>query len=68
MLLLARRAKESIIIGNRTITIRVIKVERGVVTLGIEAPRDVPVHREEIFERIEEEIRRLEKEIEPTAA
>jgi carbon storage regulator len=68
MLLLARRAKESIIIGNRTITIRVMKVERGVVTLGIEAPRDVPVHREEIFERIEDEIRRLEKEIEPTAA
>jgi carbon storage regulator len=68
MLLLARRAKESIIIGNRTITIRIMKIERGVVTLGIEAPRDVPVHREEVFERIEDEIRRLAAEIEPTAA
>jgi carbon storage regulator len=68
MLLLARRAKESVIIGNRTITIRIMKIERGVVTLGIEAPRDVPVHREEVFERIEDEIRRLAAEIEPTAA
>jgi carbon storage regulator len=65
MLLLARRAKESVIIGNRTITIRIMKIERGVVTLGIEAPRDVPVHREEVFERIEDEIRRLAAEVEP---
>jgi carbon storage regulator len=68
MLLLARRAKESVIIGNRAITIRIMKIERGVVTLGIEAPRDVPVHREEVFERIEDEIRRLAAEVEPTAA
>lgn len=68
MLLLARRAKESVIIGNRTITIRIMKIERGVVTLGIEAPLDVPVHREEVFERIEDEIRRLAAEVEPTAA
>lgn len=51
MLLLTRRLNESIVIGD-AIRIKVIKVERGQVQLGITAPRDVPVHREEVYDLI----------------
>jgi carbon storage regulator len=49
MLVLSRKFAESIIIGD-DITVRVVGVSRDVVRLGITAPRDVPVHRQEIHE------------------
>ncbi len=52
MLVLARRENEAVVIGGG-IRIRVIEVKGGQVRLGIDAPREVPVHREEIARRIE---------------
>jgi len=54
MLILTRRIGESIIIGDN-IVINVLGVRGLQVRLGIEAPRDVSVHREEIYQRILEE-------------
>ena len=51
MLVLTRRIGESIAIGN-DITVTVLAVFGNQVRLGISAPRDVAVHREEVFERI----------------
>jgi carbon storage regulator len=56
MLILSRRAGESMTIGN-DIKVRVVSVSGNQVRLGIEAPREVKVLREEIFRAIEEENR-----------
>jgi len=55
MLILTRRTEESIMIGT-TIKLIVLGVKGNQVRIGIEAPRDVAVHREEIYERIRREI------------
>lgn len=54
MLVLSRKLGESIIIGGN-ITVTVIQAKGDRVRLGIEAPKEVPVHRAEVFERINEE-------------
>jgi carbon storage regulator len=59
MLVLSRKPHESIIIGN-DIRVVVLGLEADHVKLGIEAPRDVPVHRFEIFEEINRSNRSLE--------
>lgn len=51
MLVLSRRANQAIMIGP-DIRILVVALDRDQVKLGIEAPRDVPVHRFEVFEDI----------------
>lgn len=51
MLILTRRVNETINIGN-DITVTVLGVEGMQVRLGINAPKEVEVHREEIYERI----------------
>jgi carbon storage regulator len=51
MLVLSRNPGESIIIDGG-ITVKVIEVRGGVVRLGIEAPRDIPVFRSEVLERM----------------
>ena len=51
MLVLSRKLDESIVIG-KDITIQVLDVRGGQIRLGITAPRDVSVHREEVYERI----------------
>ena len=55
MLVLTRRPGENIRIGP-DIVITVLKVAPGQVKIGIEAPPDVVVHREEIYKRIQEDI------------
>ena len=50
MLILTRRARERIMIGD-DIVVQVLSVQNGHVKLGITAP-DMPVHREEIYEKI----------------
>lgn len=54
MLILTRRVGESVMIG-REITVTVLGVKGNQVRIGINAPKDVSVHREEIFHRIEGE-------------
>jgi carbon storage regulator len=54
MLILTRRIGESVMIGSE-ITVSVVDVKGTQVRLGIKAPKEVPVHREEIFERIRRE-------------
>lgn len=54
MLVLSRRKNESLVLDGR-ITVRVIEVRGGKVRLGIEAPREVPVHRAEVRRRIDAE-------------
>ena len=51
MLVLTRKVDESIRIGGN-IVIKVLECNNNHTKLGINAPRDVPVHREEVYERI----------------
>ncbi|WP_028080648.1 carbon storage regulator CsrA [Solimonas soli] len=54
MLILTRRVGETVVIGD-DIVVTVLGVKGNQVRIGVKAPRDVAVHREEIFERIKRE-------------
>lgn len=54
MLILTRRTGETVMIGN-DVTLTVLGVKGNQVRIGINAPKSVPVHREEIYERIKRE-------------
>jgi carbon storage regulator len=59
VLILTRKVGESIMIGE-SVEVKVLGLRAGQIKLGIEAPKDLKVHREEIYERIraEEESKR----------
>ena len=63
MLVLTRKSGQAIKIGE-TVTITVVQLGRGRVRIGIEAPGEVPVHRGEIYDRIQQ----ADGAIESTAA
>jgi carbon storage regulator len=56
MLILTRRVGETLMIGDE-VTVTVLGVKGNQVRIGVNAPKDVSVHREEIYRRIEEEKR-----------
>ncbi len=51
MLVLSRKIGEVITVGN-SVKITVLSFDRGVVRLGIEAPKSIPVHRKEVYDKI----------------
>ena len=65
MLILTRRIGETLMIGDE-ITATVLGVKGNQVRIGVNAPKDVPVHREEIAERIKAEKARGEPSTEAT--
>ena len=54
MLILTRRVGETVMIGN-DVTVTVLGVKGNQVRVGINAPKNVAVHREEIYQRIQQE-------------
>lgn len=57
MLILTRRVQETLVIGEglRAIRVKVLGVRGNQVRVGIDAPKDIEVHREEVYERIRRE-------------
>jgi carbon storage regulator len=51
MLVLSRKIGEVITVGS-SVKVTVLSFDRGVVRLGIEAPKSIPVHRKEVYDRI----------------
>lgn len=56
MLVLTRRVGESIVIGN-DVTVTVLDVRGDQIRLGIDAPKHVPIHREEVYVQVQQENR-----------
>jgi carbon storage regulator len=52
MLILSRKLGESIVIDGR-ITVKIVRLEGEIVKLGIDAPLEVPVHRQEVYDEIQ---------------
>ena len=62
-MILTRRIGETLCIGeNAEIQLMVLGIKGNQVRIGVDAPKDVQVHREEIFKRIQRERAELEKE------
>jgi carbon storage regulator len=54
MLILTRRAGETVMIGD-DITVTILGTKGNQVRVGVTAPKEMPIHREEIYERIKRE-------------
>ena len=54
MLVLSRKAEESMFIGD-DIKITILDIRGGQVRIGITAPQDIKIHREEVYDRINQE-------------
>jgi len=62
MLVLSRRKNESIVVGdNGELVITVIEIRGDKVRIGIQAPTEIPVHRQEVYEAIMREKQKAEQ-------
>lgn len=59
-MLILSRGKDEIIRIGKDITIHIVNIRSDKVRVGINAPRDISVHREEVYQKIEEEGRRAQ--------
>jgi carbon storage regulator len=66
MLVLSRQRDESIVIGENVV-VTIVDIRGDKVRLGIEAPSEIPVHRQEVYEAIQRENRKA-GELEPKEA
>ncbi|MGC8484757.1 MAG: carbon storage regulator CsrA [Candidatus Baltobacteraceae bacterium] len=64
MLVLSRKANQSIMIGD-DIRLVVVSLDHDQVKIGIDAPRDIPVHRSEVYEEIQRSNQRAAAESAP---
>lgn len=64
MLILSRRAGESFLIGDN-IRITVLSARGNQVRIGIDAPKDTPVHREEVYQRMQQGLPPVDNAEEP---
>ena len=53
MLILTRRAGETVMIGDK-VSVTIVAIQGNQVRIGVDAPRDIEVHREEIYQKIHE--------------
>lgn len=60
MLVLSRKKNESIVINN-DITIVVVEIRGDKVRLGVEAPKEIPVHRQEVYDAIKRNEQRVQE-------
>jgi len=67
MLVLSRKKNESIVINDQIIIV-VVEIRGDKVRLGIEAPKDVPVHRREVYEAIKNQQKALPADAEQAAS
>ena len=65
MLVLSRKKNESIVINN-DITIVVVDIRGDKVRLGVEAPKEIPVHRREVYDAIQNNEQSVEKGTQPS--
>ena len=52
MLILSRKLNESIVIDGR-IVVKILRIDRDAVKIGVQAPTELPVHRQEVFDLIQ---------------
>jgi carbon storage regulator CsrA len=57
MLVLSRNKREKIVFPSLQVTVEILQISGKTVRLGIDAPTRIPVHREEVAERIRKDIR-----------
>ncbi len=65
MLILTRRVRETLMIGD-DVTVTVLAVKGNQVRIGVNAPREIAVHREEVYERIQKEQKTLVRKSDTT--
>ncbi len=64
MLILTRKISEAVVVGD-DITIRVLETKGGQIKLGIDAPDNIAIHREEVYLRILEENKKAAQQAQP---